>query len=965
MSTGALGGTLRHLRDLFGDGTAVGLGDGQLLARFAGSGDQAAFEALVARHGPMVLATCRAVLKHEHDVEDAFQATFLVLARKARSVRVGDALGGWLHRVAYRAAVQLSADLKRRRHCESQAAMTTLHANETRSEPDVAPIVHEELDRLPEKLRLPLVLCDLEGLTYEQAAIRLRWTEPTLRHRLLEARRRLRGRLARRGVTAGAMGAVMAASAAGARAAVPPALVRATVAAAAGGTASLSVAVLAGRLARGLLMGRVGRAAAGLLVVAVMASAGTVAFVALGGQQPDGAMKVKHPAAAAKKHKPPAEIPASAETVEVRGRVVDPKGRPVAGASVRMYRRVGDDQPDSSTKSGPDGRFTLRVRLLPIQAMLRRPGAMFPRVVATAPGSGYGPGWISSVPEPGAPEEATLQLAEPGPPIEGRIIDLEGRPVAGARVKVDRIWLPRDSRLADWLARAAELGSTGPWDGLAPMPADLLDAVTTGPDGRFRLEGLGADRLAQLIVSAPAIATAQLWAANVDGATVHAVNLQPIASSRSRTTYYSRRFEYAAVPSRPIEGTIVDRDSGRPIAGLKIEGMVYEKQSSIPAPGVEAATDEKGHYRLIGLPDASSYRLFIHAGGGRPYPAASFVVRGGSPRPDPVRFDMTLKRGVIVRGRLTDKSTGQPVAGMITPFAFLDNPQAAAFPGHDDANETFAPIDDDGRFEVVVLPGPGILACYASAGLYRRGAGARSIRAPIEPIGNSQGAFRTMPSLCLIDNYHVLAAIDFAPGVESVTRDIQVEPGGTVTLHVEDPDGRPLAGTTARGVSDVDSTFDVPQESSTVVIHALDPADPRRVVIRHEGRKLIGGSFFKGDETGERTIRLRPWGVVTGRLVDDDDRPMVGVHLRSMGGFGPQAPAEQAMLPGAGGEDGLAIGRDGRFRIEGLVPGLKYGARVFGPSQKRLGVAFRELVVAPGQVKDLGDVQLKPFGRGQ
>ena len=105
MASGAMGGTLRHLRDLFHDGTAVGLGDGQLLARYAASRDEAAFEALVARHGPMVLATCRAVLEHEHDVEDAFQATFLVLARKARSVRAGDALGGWLHRVAYRAAV--------------------------------------------------------------------------------------------------------------------------------------------------------------------------------------------------------------------------------------------------------------------------------------------------------------------------------------------------------------------------------------------------------------------------------------------------------------------------------------------------------------------------------------------------------------------------------------------------------------------------------------------------------------------------------------------------------------------------------------------------------------------------------------------------------------------------------------------------------------------------------------------
>ena len=122
MTGGALGTALRHLRELFRGRTVIGLTDGQLLERYATSNDGDAFEALVARHGPMVLATCRAVLKHDHDVEDAFQATFLVLARKARSVRAGDSLGGWLHRVAYRVAVQASIEAKQRRRREAQVA---------------------------------------------------------------------------------------------------------------------------------------------------------------------------------------------------------------------------------------------------------------------------------------------------------------------------------------------------------------------------------------------------------------------------------------------------------------------------------------------------------------------------------------------------------------------------------------------------------------------------------------------------------------------------------------------------------------------------------------------------------------------------------------------------------------------------------------------------------------------------
>ena len=165
---------LRHLRDLFNGGTAVGLSDSQLLARYAASKDGAAFAALVARHGPMVLATCRAVLRSEHDIEDAFQATFLVLARKARSVRKGEALGGWLHRVAYRIGVQANLEAQRRRRLVSEVAtMDFPSAARHRVEPDLSAIVHEEIDRLPDRHRLPLVLCDLEGLSYEEAAARL------------------------------------------------------------------------------------------------------------------------------------------------------------------------------------------------------------------------------------------------------------------------------------------------------------------------------------------------------------------------------------------------------------------------------------------------------------------------------------------------------------------------------------------------------------------------------------------------------------------------------------------------------------------------------------------------------------------------------------------------------------------------------------------------------------------------
>ena len=184
---------------LFRFGTASGLSDGQLLDRFAERHDEAAeaaFAALVERHGAMVLRVCRQVLHDSHDAQDAFQATFLVLMKKAASVRRRDSIAAWLHGVARRVAARALSDAARRRAVEQEAGRsptsTTLPA-----EPDRE--LWDEVDRLPESLRTAVVLCYLEGHTHEQAAQRLGWPVGTVRSRLSRARERLRGRLLRRG----------------------------------------------------------------------------------------------------------------------------------------------------------------------------------------------------------------------------------------------------------------------------------------------------------------------------------------------------------------------------------------------------------------------------------------------------------------------------------------------------------------------------------------------------------------------------------------------------------------------------------------------------------------------------------------------------------------------------------------------------------------------------------------------
>jgi RNA polymerase sigma factor (sigma-70 family) len=193
---------LRELRTLFSEGTIRDLTDGQLLERIAtesGEAAEQAFSALFERHGAMVLRVCRGVLVDTHEIEDAFQATFLVLVKKARSLWVRDSLGPWLHQVAFRTASCARKLAARRRRHEQLAAAS---ANETHSEPEdeLERVLHEEIERLPDRYRAPVVLCDLEGRTHEQAARHLGWPIGTVKSRQSRARERLRQRLLRRGV---------------------------------------------------------------------------------------------------------------------------------------------------------------------------------------------------------------------------------------------------------------------------------------------------------------------------------------------------------------------------------------------------------------------------------------------------------------------------------------------------------------------------------------------------------------------------------------------------------------------------------------------------------------------------------------------------------------------------------------------------------------------------------------------
>jgi RNA polymerase sigma factor (sigma-70 family) len=312
---------LDPIRDLLGADT--GPSDAQLLDAFARGGEEAAFTLLVRRHGRLVWGVCRRVLRDPHDAEDAFQATFLVLAKKAASIRKQSSVGSWLYGVAYRLACQLRKRAARRRRHEGAAP------DESREEPpdprpEPAPelslrealaILDEEVGRLPQKFRDPVVLCYLQGKTNEEAARELRCPAGTVKGRLLRARELLCARLTRRGAALSAAAlAVLLATAA--EAAVAPAPLRAAVvgalAFAGGGAASDGAARLAKDFLRTMTVNKIKRVAGGVLVLGLLASAGGVLVrQAVSGAPPAG----PPPAGEAPAERPRAKVDAAGDAL--------------------------------------------------------------------------------------------------------------------------------------------------------------------------------------------------------------------------------------------------------------------------------------------------------------------------------------------------------------------------------------------------------------------------------------------------------------------------------------------------------------------------------------------------------------------------------------------------------------------------------------------------------------------------
>jgi protocatechuate 3,4-dioxygenase beta subunit len=426
---------------------------------------------------------------------------------------------------------------------------------------------------------------------------------------------------------------------------------------------------------------------------------------------------------------------------------------------------------------------------------------------------------------------------------------------------------------------------------------------------------------------------------------------------------YGPTLDYVAVTTRPIEGTVREAANGNPVAGVRILAPAGYNN------GVDAVSDAQGRYRIAGLAKQQEYRLITEPGEKDPWLRRVVVVAdtGGS---GPLRADIELVRGLILTGRLIDRATGKGVPGGLRYVPLADNAYFGKRPGYDSYRFERLSYSTDaaGHFRLPVIPGSGVLLAQAhppdgqTGGValnpYRRAAFDPADRRRVGFQEDEAGRFRAAGNAIeSVDLWNVGKVLDLAEDAGTVTCDLYVERGRTLTVNVQDADGRPLPGATAAGLTAL-WPLAVPLPAASFTVYALEPPKPRRLVLYHPGRQLAGLLTVRGDEKEPPVVRLAAAGAVTGRVLDADGAPVAGAEVGVV--FADDVAREldrqlsQKRAP-------VRTDKAGHFRLEGLVPGVKFGlairqGRTFLVGEPRIGLKL----VGAGEALDLGDIRTRP-----
>jgi protocatechuate 3,4-dioxygenase beta subunit len=702
-------------------------------------------------------------------------------------------------------------------------------------------------------------------------------------------------------------------------------------------------------------------ATAVLLAASLLAGAGAWICRTLATPQAAARPVETPPAPSPSKPEPPPVT--KSEAVTVKGRVFDPDGQPVRGAKLLFIYGSGKAYPHKVwAVSTAEGGFAFTVPVKDVDNGYSEKPWEYTYVVAAAEGYGFA---AARVGKPGA-DDLMLRLVKDDVPLRGRVLDIQGRPVAGARVRIaDTLRTPTKGDLTAWLAALKankEDPGTVEWHHLTALYSPAFDLlfppVMTGPDGRFQMKGIGGERLAYLRIEGPTIATQEVPVMTRASEEVR-LPLNKENPKWQTITYYGAGFDLLAAPSRPVVGIVRDKDTGKPLAGVTIASS-----NAFRSDFIRTTTDKEGRYRLDGLPKGDGNKIAARANDYLPpsgnemssqRPYLSAVKKVDNPLGlEPVTVDFALKRGVWVKGRVTDKATGKPLWASIEYFCFSDNPNAKeiAFAGN---RKNWRSSREDGSFLMPVLPGRGLIAVRAYQDHYIMGVGADRIKGPRTQ--DSANYFITKPYLCFPGNFHTLVEIDPKTGQESITCDVTLDPGRTLKGTVLGPDGKPLAGARVSGLKPMGYWENKPLSGADFTLESLKPNKARLLQFRHEGKKLSGSLLIRGDEKDPVRVRLERWGTLTGRIITPLGNPLTSARVDCWTEVNQNGSIVYESF------QHVQPDKDGRFRIEGLAAGMKYklGVTRSNIAQNISGGEPKDLTIKAGETKDLGDLTVKPM----
>ncbi len=658
--------------------------------------------------------------------------------------------------------------------------------------------------------------------------------------------------------------------------------------------------------------------------------------------------------------------------VEIRGRVVDSAGRPVPGAKIvldpKMNSITGEEFaiPTEHATSDHAGRFAFTLPRAVIAALHRgNSSEEIPALAAIAPG--WATAWIDLPKADDAGHELDLKLTADDVPITGKVVDDQGHPIAGVRASVFMIIEPhsrnareflRQARSTDREEQAKALYSFRRMLALAFYPD--APAARTDARGEFRLTGVGRDRIVLLDLDGPSIAGMQVMVITTSEPMQEPIVFNPGDEPSYRI--HGPRFEVKAAPGRELAGTIRDSQTGQVIEGVRLISLhEHDESASL------ASSDSRGRYRLSGLPVSEDCRITID-----PRNLPFFAINQDveiPPGNGPVLRDLTLVRGVVVQGRVTHRITGRPVQARIGYFPFRTNPALQGDHPEEKSKRFRSTVqtDFDGRYRLVALPGPGLLAALVHE------KGFLGAQPPdehlLEQIADSQEFERDFKVFSkqyrrieIPGTVKTVEAYTRMHSLQVLTQDFALDPGCPVTIQVDGPDGKPLA---AGRPLHTDGSYVLERIGETPVFRCLheEPGKKDTVLVVDRAHQLGGVITLDGHEKAPVHLTLRSTGTVTGRLVDDQGRPRVHVLLEAAS-LGERRSSPWLFRQ----EERIVTGEDGSFRITGLIPGLQY--RVDVPLINLSGRGSNEgylkatrWSLKPGEAVNWGDVRVQAARR--